>query len=175
MGMNGEIVLFPTDGSPPEDPDMIARNAIATFERLGFLLPDTANSCEKPKPWLGRFSEARKTGEIQEQDYALYIVRPDRILAPLRELVFVMNTEGTEEPGEIELPYVEFSVIKKKLPVTSGYDGTLLGNTWATIEFSYEDVRYDPEIHRIRNQQHKVFEALAEVFGSSISWGVDIG
>jgi hypothetical protein len=70
---------------------------------------------------------------------------------------------------------VEFSVIKKKLPVTSGYDGTLLGNTWATIEFSYEDVRYDPEIHRIRNQQHKVFEALAEVFGSSISWGVDIG
>ena len=85
------------------------------------------------------------------------------------------DIEGTEEPGEIEFPSVEFSVIKKQLPVTSGYDGALLGNTWATIEFSYGDVRYNPELHRIRNQQHEVFAALAEVFGSPVSWGVDIG
>ncbi len=141
MGLNGDIVLFPTAGSPPDAPDVTARNAIATFERLGLLLPGTADTCEKPKPWLGRFAEARESGEISERDYALYIVGPERVLAPLRELVFVMNTEGTEEPGEIEFPYVEFSVIKKQLPVTSGYDGALLGYTWATVEFSYGDVR----------------------------------
>lgn len=175
MGLNGDIVLFPTAGRPPEDPEPIARKAIATFERLGLLLPGTADVCKKPKPWLGRFAEAREDGELAEDEYALYVVDPTRVLAPLRELVFVMNTEGTEEPGEIEFPYVEFSVVTKRLPVTSGYDGKLLGDTWATVEFSYGDVRYNPEIHRIRNERHRIFAALAEDFGSPVSWGVDIG
>ena len=175
MGLNGSIVLFPTGGDPPADPNATARDAIAVFERHGFLQQGSADSCQKPEPWLGRFAEARKNSEIAPADYALYIVGPDRILTPLRELVFVMNSEGTEEPGEIELPYIEFSVTNKRLPVTSGYDGTVLGNTWATIEFSYEDVRYDPAIHRIRDPKHKVFAALMRVFGSPVSWGVDIG
>jgi hypothetical protein len=171
VGMNGTIVIFPTGGKPPSNPESIAKQAIEVFERLRLLLPNTAKVCEKPKPSLGRFSESLKSGELRGEDYALYIVPPSRILTGLRELVFLLDGE---EPGTFELPYVDFSVIKKALPVTSAYDGRVLATTWSTIEFSYEDVRYDPEIHRIRDVKHPVFSCLAEIFSSAISWDVDI-
>lgn len=173
MGMNGTIVVFPTAGSPSRNPDATARQAIAAFERLGLLYPGTADECSKPQPWIGRFAELRNKGAIPAADYALYIVQPNRILPALGEVVYLLDSE--EEPGMFELPYVEFSVIKKTLPVTSAHDGSVLGNSWATVEFSYEDVRHDPEIHRIRNASHPVLAALKDVFGSAVSWGVDIG
>jgi hypothetical protein len=175
MGMHGTIVLLPTKGSPPTDPGATARKAITVFEKLGLFLPGTIESCKKADLSFGRFADALESGEINPEDYALYNVEPQRLLAPLRELVFVMNTEGYDEPGEIEFPYVEFSVIKKRLPVTCGYDGSVLGNTWATIEFSYGDCRYDPEIHKIRTDRHLLFTELTKVFGSPMLVGVDIG
>lgn len=173
MGMNGTIVVFPTAGSPPPNPDATARRAIAAFERLGLLLTGTADECSKPRPWIGRFAERRNEGEIPAEDYALYIVQPNRILPPLGELVYLHDSK--EKPGTFELPCVEFSVIKKSFPLISGYDGNILGNTWATVEFSYEDVRYNPEIHRVRNPSHPIFVSLKDVFASPVSWGVDIG
>jgi hypothetical protein len=137
------------------------------------LLPGTADECSKPRPWIGRFAELRNKGEIPADDYALYIVQPNRILSPLGELVYLLDSE--EEPGTFELPYVEFSVIKKALPIESAHDGSELGNSWATVEFSYEDVRYDPEIHRLRNPSHPILAALKDVFGSPVSSGIDIG
>jgi hypothetical protein len=176
MGLNGIVVVFPTGDKPPENPDATARLAIEVFEKLGLLRSGTADLCERPKPYLGRFAEERNRGEFPADDYALFIVHPDRLLPAMGELVCVFKDQESVEPDRFELPYLEFSVIKKALPIISGYDGRTLCKTWATIEFSYEDARYNPEIHRIRNPKHDIFAALEElVFHAPVTWDVDIG
>jgi len=187
MGLYGDIVLFPTAGTPPTDPDSIARRAIEAFERLDLLVPGTASVCEPPRPWVGRFAQDRKIGTLAEEDYAIYVVKPERVRPALRKLVYLSpdwlarvqiglrSGYGAARHAPTELPWLEFSVIRKSLPIFCSYDKRTIGTTWATVEFDYEDVRYNPRIHRIRDAQHPIFAALADGFSSPISWDVDIG
>ena len=54
----------------------------------------TARKCQfmsDTEAMVGRFADVRNCGVIAAEDYALYIVEPDRVLSPMRELVFVME------------------------------------------------------------------------------------
>lgn len=175
MGLNGTILLFPTAGRPAIDPDAVAKRAIEAFEAENLLLPDTVVQCKVPKPWIGTFAEHKENARLAQGENAIYIVEPDRIAPKMSELVYLVDVDADGQPSPIELPYIEFSVTTKALPIINGYDGATLCTTWAIVGFSYEDVRYDEEIHRIRDGNHPIFNSLSKVFASPIGSAVQIG
>jgi hypothetical protein len=174
MGLNGTILIFPKMGSPPASPDVVGKCAIEAFEQHKLLLPDTASHCKPPKPWIGVFAEYREDGILAAADYSVHIVQPERITPEMQKVVYLLDVDADGQPTPIQLPCVEFSVATKALPIIN-YDGQTLCTTWAVVAFSYEDVRYNEEIHRIRDEQHPIFAALSEVFSSPVGWAVQIG
>lgn len=175
MGLNGTILIFPQAGRPTTALDSIARQAIEAFEYHKLLLPETVNHCKSPKPWVGTFADHIEDGNLASDECVTLIVNPDRITPEMSDLVYLLDVDENGQPSPIELPYIEFSVATKALPIINGYDGETLCTTWAVVGFSYEDARYDEEIHRIRNEKHPIIEALSKVFSSPIGWTVEIG
>ncbi len=173
MGLNGTVFIYPTGGDPPDDPDAIARSAIRVMEECGLLVPGTSQLENAPEHY-GLMEEFQRDPAFIGHKCAQYEVAPEQISPRMSEIVYLLDTDDDDQPVPIELPYVETLAMTARLPLVNGYDGRTMCHTWAAIGFSYDDMRYNEEKHRIRNVTHPVMSALADLFRSPIAWDVQI-
>jgi hypothetical protein len=167
MAAHGNIILFAGDGEPPAAPFDLAIRIASLFEKHGLLRQGTSAGLEVCEDCSVTFEERFESDERDSSNYAYVLIQPDQLTEKMGELVYLDTSRG-----EIELPFVEITVLSEPETVQDFMSGEWLGDGYAAVEFSYEDVRLSEEIHRIRNRRHPFIKALEALLGEPINIGV---
>ncbi len=169
MGMYGTITLFPRRGLPPEVPEAAAWAIGQCLERAGLIRPNAAAEAREAEPdwsWLSRAEDLAEEGDRPEY----FIQRlPDDAPTPAIEGLVPYWPDFSQG---LDLPDITIAASTRRLPLIDGVSGTDMGVAWATIEFSYQDIRLDPDFHRLHDEAHPIFRALDAVLGGDWGWTV---
>jgi hypothetical protein len=159
--------------------EAVAREVARAFERVGLLQPGTGTTAfaDQELDVVGREKLTPRPG------LACVNLRIDSaaILPGMSELVYTRtwaeHYEGLDgltipegaSPDKFVFPILDVSVYSKTVRATH-FDDTLACRSWAMIEFSYEDIRINEEVHRIRDWRHPLFRELRAVWRAEVDW-----
>ena len=105
-------------------------------------------------------------------------IAPELLLPALDEVVYTDTAKsfwGEKDKKKrdlIAVPFVDVSVLSKSRTFHDGTDGKPVAVTNVLIEFSYEDARLSPKIHKVKKPRHRLITALEKVLDSKINWCV---
>src|SRR5215510_15314165 len=121
----------------------------------------------------------RVRGTARELLWAHMAVDPRALLPAINAIVYT-STQGewwgdlqaNDNPELLALPHLDVTLFSTPVTIMDATIAKVVCCTWAVVDFSYEDSRVSKEIHRIRNEADPLFEALASVLGSPMTWRI---
>lgn len=177
MGTYAAVILHPVSQVPPTglDPTEKALEVLRALINLGLIYPQAATIDEL----LIRDFQQWQHHEWSGSPGLWFYVRPDLICPSIASLVYTQTEfevwEGKPpadvNADDVSLPTLEITVMRQAMPLVDACEGVLC-RTWATVEFHFEDTRFHPDIHRVRDEGHPIFAALQRVFGAAVNWKV---
>jgi hypothetical protein len=181
MGRNASIILYPLEGVAPAAPDLDSkiREVILALERANVVADGVSLDVEMDREttFVTADLDEDEDGSESEHTWSHAYVEPRNLSFSVRDLVYSATEEVWSEEtspalkDELAVPLLDVTVFDGPLTVIDDTDEEI--STWAFVEFSYEDARYDPEkIHTIRNDAHRAFTELKRAFGSEVGWSV---
>jgi hypothetical protein len=179
MGVDASILLYPITGDPEHfTPTNLCRQILETLQQSEIVVSGEPSQMLIENNVAG-YTRARWEVPL---DGASYSILPEHLNRKAESLFLLLTNrklhelceeevpEG-EDPDELVGPSISVTAVNKSMPVRNSYTNDTLCKTWALIEINH-DLRYDKNIHRLLNERHKVFAALAKLFGSEIAWTV---
>jgi hypothetical protein len=178
--MYASVVIHPLGGRAPGQKrlDAVVRNIVRSFERTVLLLPGTADTAPvSPVTTVVGCREfpADVTGVSLGVDGPAFLPGITDLICALTwaeygdglDLDFPTGVTG----DQFVFPILTVSVCSKAVRAIQP-DGVLACKSWAMIEFSFEDARFNEELHRIRNEEHPLFHELAIALKTEMAWTV---
>ena len=203
MGLNASIIVYPAIEWPrhglftrivgqaaddpggmhtlPRSPDQLegmARGVLTAFERRGFLSAGIAEGA------TATHGHGAFTGfEFEPPPTLVWVhlpIDPSALLPAISAIVYMSTQrewwgDASHNPELLAVPHLDVTLFSAPVTIREEVLGEVVCETWAVIEFSYEDARVSKEIHRIRNGADPLFAALASVLGSAMRWGIVAG
>lgn len=180
MGIYASVVIHPIGGRPPGRGRLepVARGIVRAFERAGLLAPGTGDATPASP-------ENRVVGNEDLPAGVAGVILPvdGRSFLPGITRLIYTRTWGEHYDGRLAFPegvtadhfvfpILDVAVYMKAVRATH-HDGDLACRAWAMIEFSFEDIRVNlDEVHRIRDEEHPLFQELATVLKTQVGWTV---
>ncbi len=141
-------------------------------ERLSLFAKGTAEEVRASDDYSVTFEELIEKESLDNSEYAYFLIKPYQLTSLLKSLVYILDVDHIGNKSEITLPFVEITVLGMTYPIRSFATGKVISETWAAVEFSYEDTRLNEEVHCIRDLKHPLFKELKAIFGCGVGWGV---
>jgi hypothetical protein len=181
MGIYGSVVIHPIGGRPPSRDRLepIARDIVRAFERAELLAAGTVDATPASP-------ENRVVGHegLPAGVAGMNLAIDGRAFLPGITRLIYTRTWGEHYDGlnldfpegvtadQFVFPLLDVAVFTKAVRATH-FDGELACRGWAMVEFSFEDVRANlDEVHRIRDEEHLLFQELAMVLKTEVGWTV---
>jgi hypothetical protein len=181
MGIYASVVIHPVGGRPPvrDRLEPIARDIVRAFERAELLVPGTADATPASP-------ENRVVGheELPAGVTGVNLAVDGRAFLPGIARLIYTRTWGEHYDGlglafpegvtadHFVFPLLDVAVYTKTVRATH-FDGDLACRAWAMVEFSFEDIRVNLDVaHRIRDEEHPLFQELATVLKTEVGWAV---
>jgi hypothetical protein len=168
MSISGSVVLYPTDAQPhPAGPAAAVSSILAALEGCKLVQGGTSAQVQDDR---ATFAVRPSAGPRSHA-----VIGPDKLLPAVGELVVTVSADELGADGDgIALPYLDVTALASSVALVN-HDGTEACRSWAFVEFSWEDARLHPELHRVLDESHAVFAALAGALGGPIRWCVVSG